>query len=126
MPARVIAISAVSPDRISTGIKTQLAVEAVPVGGLSAAVRRANFAINPERGGRPEMTRPQPMNATPRMPIVAGIATPRSSKSSELVFFAVNLSGHREHVRARLTASLDEFNQKKERAQAKCRTNPVE
>ena len=37
---------------------------------------------------------------------------PAFVKIFQLVFFAVKLSGHREHVRARLTASLDEFNQK--------------
>ena len=38
--------------------------------------------MNPESGGRPEMTRAQPMKAKPRMPIVAGIAMPTSSDSS--------------------------------------------
>ena len=41
-------------------------------GGLSAAVRSANLAMNPDSGGSPEITRAQPMKAIPRMPIVAG------------------------------------------------------
>ena len=69
MPARVMAMNAANPDRISTTSNAHEAAGMAPPraipDGLSAAVSSANLAMNPDSGGSPAMTSAQPMKADP-------------------------------------------------------------
>ena len=73
MPARVMAMSAANPDRISMTSNAHETAGtgpppwAVP-GGLSAAVRSANLAMKPDSGGSPAITSAHPMKAGPAGP----------------------------------------------------------
>ena len=98
MPARVMATTVASPDRIRAAISAQAVAGTPPSPAPNSGASMANLAKKPESGGSPASSSAQPMKPSPRTAMVAGIATPTSSSSSRC-------SSRRSPSASRVTAS---------------------